>query len=651
MPDSGAGDILWAPSSDTCRDLLLTRFQTTIEAATGHTFKTYEDLHRWSVTEPGQFWSALWDFCSVIGEQSGPPLVEGGDIERARFFPEARLNYAENCLSRRGDAPAILFRTEGLDDHVLSWDDLRGEVSVAQQVLRNAGVVRGDRVAAVTPNVPKAVVYMLATASLGAVWSSCSPDFGAGAILDRFRQIKPKVLLWVDGYTYKAKWFDNSAKMAEIGRGLPSIGASIRLRFPGGPDVALPDMCSDEAALRDGVAQREPEFVRVSFNAPLLIMFSSGTSGPPKCIMHSVGGTLLQHLKEHQLHANVGDGDRLFYFTTCSWMMWNWLVSGLASGATLVLFDGSPFHPDAKALWRMARDFQITHFGTSPKYIETLRKHDVALTGHIDLPALRAVLSTGSPLSAPNFEYVYAAIKRDIQLASISGGTDIVSCFLLGCPALPVRSGELQCAGLGMDVRIYDVDGHEIATGTGDLTCATPFPSRPIGFWGDTDGARYHDAYFSEYPNVWCQHDRVERTASGGYIVHGRSDATLNPGGVRIGSAEIYRALDDLDPISEAVVAGRDIDDDVEVVLFVLMHDRGSLTEDMIRTVKQAIRSRCTPRHVPARVIEVPDIPRTRNGKTSETAVRSVLNNTKVPNLDQLENPDCLASFALANSP
>ncbi|WP_136440183.1 acetoacetate--CoA ligase [Pacificoceanicola onchidii] len=647
MPDIEAGDLMWSPNPEDYRDMLLTRFTQDVADSTGHAFRSYDDLHAWSVQNPGPFWSKVWEFAGVVGEKPGPSLVDGQNVKTARFFPSARLNYAENCLRQTGAKPAILFRPETGDDIAISWDQLRADVAIAQKVLRDQGVTKGDRVAAVMPNIPKTVVYMLATASLGAVWSSCSPDFGAGAILDRFLQIQPKVLLWANAYSYKAKWHSMDAKMLDVSAGLPSLNASIRVPFPGSQLSPTPEGCTDETAVSGEADPSKLEFTRVPFDAPLLIMFSSGTSGPPKCIVHSVGGTLLQHLKEHQLHSDIRPGDRLFYFSTCSWMMWNWLVSGLASRATIVLYDGSPFYPDTKALWRMAEQFQVTHFGTSPKYLETLRKYDEKISPDVELAKLRAVFSTGSPLSPANFEYVYRAVKSDVLLASISGGTDIVSCFLLGCPTLPVRAGELQCAGLGMNVRVFDETGHEPERGLGDLTCVTPFPSRPIGFWGDVSGARYHDAYYSSFENIWCQHDRIERRPSGGYIVHGRSDATLNPGGVRIGTAEIYRALENLDDVADCVVVGHDIGDDVEVVLFVVPKPGTSLSDQVVRSIKQAIGQHCTPRHVPARILGVPDIPRTRNGKTSEIAVRAIVNKTTVANFDQLENPECLKHFGL----
>ena len=637
--------VLWSKPEVEQSDLPIVQFQRIVEKNLSLQFTGYSSLHQWSVDAPGEFWSLLWDFCDVTGDKIGPALVDGDDMLNAQFFPEARINFAENCLMHRGDGPAILFRSETGETFRFGWDQLAAEVSIAQQVLRKFGVSAGDRVAAVTPNIPSAVIYMLATASLGAIWSSCSPDFGAGAIIDRFAQIEPKVLLWANGYSYKGKWHDVSGTLTEVRHGLPALSACIRLQFPGSEVTSLPEGCVAEPEARDGMIAAEVEFTRVKFNDPLLILFSSGTSGRPKCIIHSTGGILLQHLKEHRLHSDLKEGDRLFFFSTCSWMMWNWLVSGLASGATITLFDGSPFWPDEKALWHMAEELRITHFGTSPKYIDTLRLSGFDARAEFLLPELRVILSTGSPLSDANFEYTYEKLHDDVLLASISGGTDIASCFLLGCPTMPVRTGELQCPGLGMDVRLIDTANAK--SRIGDLVCATPFPCRPIGFWGDSSGTRFRQAYFSKYEGVWCQHDRVERTPFGGYRVLGRSDSTLNPGGVRIGTAEIYRSLDSIPEVSDAVVAGRNVDDDVEVVLFVVLKDGAELTDGLVDTIRHTIRNRCTPRHVPARVLAAPDIPRTRNGKNSEAAVKAMVNGSTVANLAQLANPECLSHFAL----
>ena len=634
--------ILWTPSQDQIANSNLTAFAKAIEGDAGQVYTDYADLHRWSVDNREAFWRAVWDFGSVIGDRSGPELVDGAQMPGAKFFPEAQLNYAENLRRNSGNGAAIIFRPEAGKDVIVSHNDLRAHVSRAQQALKAAGVQAGDRVAGLLPNIPGAAIYMLAATSLGAVWSSCSPDFGEGAVLDRFAQIEPKVLISVPGYTYKAKPFDITDKVRSIAAQLPGLTKTVLLPYPAG-EVET-DFAVTESTFLDGFEAQEPEFTRVPFNAPLFILFSSGTTGTPKCIMHGVGGTLLQHIKEHQLHADIHPGDRLFYFSTCSWMMWNWQMTALASGAALIIFDGNPSFPNADTLWQMSEDLGVTHFGTSAKYIDALRKADATIKGRFDLSALRVILSTGSPLSATNFSYTYDAIHDDVLLASISGGTDIVSCFLGGCPWRPVRAGELQAAGLGMDVDVVDPSGNSVTGATGELVCRQAFPSMPVGFWGD-DGTRYKKAYFETVPGMWCQSDVTEHTPADGFIVHGRSDSTLNPGGVRIGTAEIYRAVEYVEGVFDCVVVGRNTEDDVEVVLFVQLASGVELTDDLTREIKTAIKTRCTPRHIPAHVFAVSDIPRTRNGKTSEAAARQAVNGQEIANTGQLENPALLEEY------
>jgi len=594
---------------------------------TAQGFATYGDLYRWSITDPGAFWSALWQDFGVIGERSGLALV-GDDIFTARFFPEARLNYSENCLASEGDGPAVIFRPETGEDQTLTWNDLRALVSRMQQAMTAIGITAGDRVAGLVANTPETLAAMLATASLGAVWSSCSPDFGVASVIDRFAQITPKLLFASKSYTYKGKEHDVATKAAEVAARIPSLA---RLVLLGGPEPS--DWLLD-------VTATELRFVRQGFNAPLFIMFSSGTSGVPKCIVHSIGGTLLQHMKEHRLHCDIRPGDRLFFFSTASWMMWNWMATGLASRATLVLYDGSPFHPGPDRLWQMAADLGITHFGTSPRYLESLRAEGFNATQ--DLSVLRMILSTGAPLSAETARFTHAAISSQAQLTSISGGTDIISCFLLGNPMTPVHAGELQGPGLGMDIRILDPESGAEFDGPGELVCATPFPSRPTAFWGD-DGSRYRAAYFERFPGVWCQHDQIIRHPTG-YEILGRSDATLNPGGVRIGAGEITRAIAGPE-IAAAAVVGRDVGADVELVLCVTLRDPSAASPDLAQDLRQRIRAACTPRHVPEHVLFVPDLPRTRNGKLSESAVRAAINRRLVSNTDQLENPECLMTL------
>lgn len=629
-------EILWPPDPRQAARTQMAQFI----ARHGHQ-GDYDSAHRWSVSDPGAFWTALRDDFSVTGDWGGPALVDGEDMIAARFFPESRVNYAENCLAPSGNEPAIICRPEIGEDVVISRDELRARVSRLQQALEAEGVGPGDRVAGMVANTADAMVAMLAATSLGAVWSSCSPDFGTQSVVDRFAQIEPDVLFASEGYTYKGRHHDVTAKAMEVARAIPSVRRIVILPFSGG---SLPEGAVGLEDFLSGFLPAPLHFNRQPFNAPLFILFSSGTSGAPKCIVHSVGGTLLQHLKEHRLHCDLRTGDRLFFFCTASWMMWNWMASGLASGAAVVLFDGSPFHPGPERLWRMAEELHVTHFGISPRYLDTLRSEGFRAIGRHDLSFLRMILSTGAPLAPAGFRYVHEALKEDVHVASISGGTDIISCFLLGNPLLPVRAGELQCAGLGMDVQVLDPATGTPTDGTGELACLTPFPSRPLGFWNDKDGTRYRAAYFDRFPNVWCQHDQARRTPGGGWEILGRSDNTLNPGGVRIGAGEIYRALDD-DRITSAIVVGKEAGADVELALFVTTQDSGNETAAFADVIRRLIRTACTPRHVPKHVFFVPELPRTRNGKLSESAVRNLINGQRVENLEQLENPECLAAI------
>ncbi len=628
-------DVLWTPAPERAACTQMAGFMAR------HGFADHDALQSWSVSDPGAFWSAVWDDCDVIGDRPGPALVDGHDIVAARFFPDARLNHAENCLSHEGDGPALIFRPEVGADRTLSWAELRARVSVMQQALRAEGIGPGDRVAGLVANVPEALIAMLATTSLGAVWCSCSPDFGTQSVLDRFAQIAPKLLFASEAYSYKGKCHCVAEKAMAVAGQIGSLRRVVLLPFDEAPAPQGAIRLADWLA---GIAPAPLQFDRQPFNAPLFILFSSGTSGAPKCIVHSIGGTLLQHLKEHRLHCDLRPGDRLFFFSTASWMMWNWMASALASGATLVLYDGSPFYPAPDRLWQMAADLRISHFGTSPRYLDTLRAEGLHIAGQHDLAALRMVLSTGAPLGVTGFHYVYKAVKPDVHLASISGGTDIISCFLLGNPMASVRAGQLQGPGLGMDMRVLDPETGHPTDGPGELACATPFPSRPIGFWNDPEGCRYREAYFARFDNLWCQHDLALRHASGGFEVLGRSDATLNPGGVRIGASEIYRALDDA-RITAAAVVGCETGSDVELVLFVTCPDRGDETPAFAQKIRRMIRAACTPRHVPDHVLFVTDLPRTRNGKLSEGALRSLVNGRPVANADQLENSDCLAEI------
>lgn len=635
---------LWQPDPATVGRTGMARFM----QATGHA--SYADLWQWSVDRPEDFWPTLWDFCGVVGEKGERVLVDGQKMPGARWFPEARLNYAENLLQNRDEGEALVFWGEDKVKRRLSRAELSAEVARFQQLLIEAGVGEGDRVAGYLPNLPETLVAMLATTALGAIWSSASPDFGVQGVLDRFGQIAPKVLVCVDGYWYNGKPVDCLEKNAEVVARMPSLLKTVVVPYlKASPDTGKIAGAIGWQELPAVDGKKAPIFKRVTFDHPLFIMFSSGTTGVPKCIVHCHGGVLLQHLKEHQLHSDVRPGDRVFYFTTCGWMMWNWLVSGLACGATLLLYDGSPFADQGKVLFDYAAAEKMTHFGTSAKFIDAAAKLGLRPGQTHDLGALRAMFSTGSPLSPEGFDWVYGEIKRDILLASISGGTDIVSCFVLGNPVLPVWRGEIQCRGLGMAVDVFDDDGRPVRGAKGELVCTRPFPVMPVGFWNDPDGRKYHAAYFERFANIWCHGDFSEITAHDGVIIYGRSDATLNPGGVRIGTAEIYRQVEQLPEILESLVIGQDWppgrNDDVRVVLFVKLQPGHRLDGGLIERVKKQIRDNTTPRHVPARVVQVDDIPRTKSGKIVELAVRNVVHGQPVKNSEALANPEALEYF------
>ncbi len=642
---------LWRPSPDRAAAAQLTRFIAEVERRWGFAAADFAALHRWSVAHKEEFWRTLWTFGGVVAATRGETVLADGErMPGARWFPEARLNFAENLLRRRDDAPAAIFRGEDRVRRIVSRRELHDLVSRLVQALRAEGVGPGDRVAGYLPNLPEAVAAMLAASSIGAIWSSCSPDFGAAGVLDRFGQIEPRLLFVADGYFYNGRWIDLADRIARVAAELPCARRIVVLPYAGldaGGDAA-PDHVPGTVPLADFIAPfaaGEIAFARLPFDHPLYVLYSSGTTGPPKCIVHGQGGTLLQHLKEHLLHTDVRPGDRLFYFTTLGWMMWNWLVSGLACGATLLLYDGAPFHPDAAAVFDFAAAARMTHFGTSAKYIDAVRKSGLEPAASHDLSALRAMLSTGSPLAAESFDFVYRKIKADLCLSSISGGTDIVSCFVLGDPTGPVRRGEIQALGLGMDVRVFDDAGNALRGEKGELVCAGPFPSMPIGFWNDADGAKYRAAYFERFPGVWRHGDYAEITEHGGAIIYGRSDAVLNPGGVRIGTAEIYRQVEQMDEVEEGLAIGQDRDGDVRIVLFVRLRAGAELDDALARRIQDRIRRNCSPRHAPARILQVPDIPRTRSGKIVELAVRDVVHGRAVGNVEALANPEALAFF------
>jgi len=626
---------LWTPSPERAAQTGMGRFM----ALAGK--RSYEALHAWSVAESQAFWNLLWDFAEVRGEKGARTLVDGNRMPGAKWFPDGKLNFAENLLRRRDDADAIVFWGEDRIKRKLSFDQLYKLVSRMAQALADAGVGPGDRVAGYLPNLPEAAAAMLATTSLGAIWSSCSPDFGVQGVLDRFGQIEPKVLFCADGYLYGGKEFDSQEKTAQVLESLPSVEECVVIDYLGAPATA-------GTSLYDFLEPFDPaeiKFPRFEFNHPLYILYSSGTTGVPKCIVHGAGGTLLQHMKEQRLHSDVRAGDRLFYFTTLGWMMWNWLISGLSSEATLLLYDGSPFAARGKVLFDLADAERMTHFGTSAKFIDALGKAGLKPKQTHKLEHVRAVISTGSPLLPEGFDYVYNDVKSDVCLSSISGGTDIISCFVLGNPAGPVWRGEIQAKGLGMDVQVFNEEGVSVEGQKGELVCTRPFPSMPLGFWNDPDGAKYRAAYFEKYPDVWRHGDWCEITPQGGMVIYGRSDAVLNPGGVRIGTAEIYRQVETLDEIVEALVIGQDWEGDVRVVLFVKLKDGVSLSEELIARLKKRIRDNTTPRHVPAKVLQVADIPRTKSGKIVELAVREVVHGRPIKNIEALANPEALAHF------
>ncbi len=634
---------LWQPSAERIAKTQVMAFIAEANRRHGTSLKDYRDLHAWSVTQSGDFWELVWDFCGVVGDKGARRLVDGDKMPGAQFFPDARLNFAENLLAKAGTGEALVFRGEDKVSYRVTWDELKALVSRLQQALRAAGVGEGDRVAAMLPNLPEAIALMLAVTSLGAIFSSCSPDFGERGVLDRFGQIEPKLFVTVDGYWYNGKEIAIADKVAAIVRQLPSAGTVVIVSYLGkAAEVAakVPRAHALEDFLKP-FAAKELTFARLPFNHPIYILFSSGTTGVPKCIVHGAGGTLLQHMKEHRLQCDLRSGERLFYFTTCGWMMWNWLASGIASGATLLLYDGSPFAPQT-VVWDFAQAERMNVLGTSAKYIDACKKAGLAPARTHDLASLRLIASTGSPLAAESFDYVYADIKHDVHLASISGGTDIVSCFVLGDPTSPVWRGEIQAPGLGMAVDVWSEEGKPVRLEKGELVCTRPFPSMPVMFWNDPDGRKYHAAYFERFPNVWCHGDFAEWTAHGGMIIHGRSDATLNPGGVRIGTAEIYAQVEQIPEVLEAIAIGQDWDNDVRVVLFLRLKEGVTLDDALRDKIKQKIRAGASPRHVPARIVQIADIPRTKSGKITEIAVREIIHGRAVKNTEALANPEAL---------
>jgi len=640
--------ILWQPSPQRIEAANLTRFMARVRADQGTDVFDFASLYQWSIDFPEAFWSTFWDFSSVIAKKKGNDILIGGEkMLGVKWFPQARLNYAENLLKKRNDNEcAIIFWGEDRQKRNLTYGELYSCVSRVAQSLRRDGLNPGDRVAGVLPNMPEAIIAMLATASIGAVWTSCSPDFGVQGIIDRFGQIEPKLLFICDGYFFNGKVFDTSKLINRVVNAIPSIKKAIMVSYIQSHQASENSVITGWDDYVANFSGNMPiEFEQVSFGHPLFILYSSGTTGVPKCIVHSVGGTLLQHLKEHLLHVDIHPKDRLFYFSTCGWMMWNWLVSALASAATLVLYDGSPIYPSSTTLFDMVDETQVNIFGVSAKYIDRIKKSGCVPFQSHDLSSLKTILSTGSPLVAESFDFVYHSVKSNVCLSSISGGTDIISCFVLGCPILPVRRGEIQCRGLAMKVEVLDENGLSVRQEKGELVCLAPFPSMPVGFWNDPDQQQYRAAYFEKYPGVWCHGDYVELSEHDGLIIHGRSDAILNPGGVRIGTTEIYRPVEQIDEVVDSLVIGQEWKGDCRVILFVMLRQDVVLTEALTEKIKKQIKAHSSPRHIPAKIIQVSDIPRTKSGKTVELAVRDIVHGRAIRNKEALANPESLDQF------
>ncbi|MGF1790980.1 acetoacetate--CoA ligase [Photobacterium profundum] len=652
--------MLWRPSRERIQSSLLYQFMVQLSEQQNTLFHDYHQLHHWSVAHSDIFWDQVWDFSDVIGHRGEPisfiPPQSKLSAKETQWFPTATLNFAENLLknwNRHAAADAIVFHSEGQKEQQqrISWQQLYRQTSQLTQFLAAKGVKQGDVVAGYTPNIPQAIIAMLATSALGAIWTSTSPDFGADSVIERFGQTKPKVLLTANGYFYNGKSHSSLGNITQMLAQLPSVEQLVIIPYTQ-IDIraftASTPKSVTQTLWQDALDPHEPtdiQFTAVPFNHPLYILYSSGTTGKPKCIVHSTGGVLLNHLKEHKLHCNVKFGDRIFYFTTCGWMMWNWLVSGLASGATVVLYDGSPFYPDASVLWDMAEQEQLSLFGTSAKYLEALEKQNYSPNQFYSLPHLQTLCSTGSVLAPEQFDYVYSYIKSDLQLASISGGTDICGCFAIGNPLNPVYKGECQSQALGMDVRVFNEQGQTELTQQGELVCCNSFPNQPIGFWNDPEGKRYHNAYWNTYPNTWHHGDFVALSSTGGMVFFGRSDAVLNPGGIRIGTAEIYRQVNPLHEITDSVVIGQNWKNDVRVVLFVQLADGCILDDALKATIRQRIKQHCSPRHIPAVILPVLDIPRTKSGKLVELAVRNIVHNLPVTNIGALTNPSALEQY------
>ncbi|KAB2890271.1 MAG: acetoacetate--CoA ligase [Desulfobulbaceae bacterium] len=635
---------IWTPSAQRAGNSSMKRFLDFVNGRYDQRFGVYEELYHWSITHIPDFWAAMWEFSGIIASRGYDTVVEDLDkMPGASWFAGSRLNFAENLLRYRDEETAIVSSGEGRGTAAITYKELYGRVAALAAALRLEGVKKGDRVAGFMPNIPETVIAMLATTSIGAVWSSCSPDFGIRGALDRFGQIEPKVLFTADGYSFGGRRFDSLDRIRRVAGEIDGIRRLIVIPHADpDPDMAGLANAVNYGAFLDRGKGRPLEFEQVPFEHPVYIMYSSGTTGPPKCMVQSVGGILLNHLKELMLHTDVSRRDTIFYYTTCGWMMWNWLVSSLALGAKVLLYDGSAMHPDPSSLWQLAQDEEVTIFGTSARYLAVQEREGVKPGREYDLSRLKTILSTGSPLSEESFHYVYRDIKQDVQLASISGGTDLNGCFALGNPLGPVFAGELQCRGLGMKVEAYDEDGRPVIGRKGELVCTAPFPSMPVGFWNDPEGEKYRKAYFSVYRGVWAHGDYIKITDTGGVVIYGRSDATLNPGGVRIGTAEIYRQMEALPQIADSLAVGQQWGDSERVILFVKMAEGEELTEELEGNIQRSIRENISPRHVPAKIIRIEDIPYTISMKKVELAVRKIIHGEPVHNRDALANPESL---------